>query len=145
MQLHVYHYFFQSVSATTLKSSEKAEIKISSAASHTSASVSSEATKLPMSTRGPVAISTNSSTPKETGGNSAKYCQLFEQEDECNGDQDCSWCNMLDLCVGRNKEDFKRCTGSKRNEEINTPSMYFYVCYFSKDAGKVGGGGLPTM
>jgi len=107
-----------SVSAMALNSSKKAKIKT---VKHTSASINSEATTLPISTRVPVTTLTNLSTPKETAGNSAKYCQLFEQEDECNGDQDCSWCNILDLCVGRNKEDFKRCTGSKRNEEINAP------------------------
>ena len=65
----------------------------------------------------------NITMSKETTTNSGMYCELFEQEDECNGDKDCSWCNILDVCVGRNKEDFKHCIGDKRNEKINVPSM----------------------
>ena len=52
-----------------------------------------------------------------------KYCELFEQEDECNSDRDCSWCNILDECVGRNKEDFRYCSGDKRNMEIDDMSQ----------------------
>ena len=83
-------------------------------------------------TRKPTVYS-NLTITKEKATNSEKYCELFEQEDECNGDQDCSWCNILDICVGRNKEDFKRCTGTKRNEEINAPSMHFYIFSCSLD------------
>eukprot|EP00795_Rhopilema_esculentum_P013327 gene13327-4173_t len=51
-----------------------------------------------------------------------RYCELFEQEDECNSDKDCSWCNILDECVGRNKEDFRYCAGDKRNADLDQQS-----------------------
>ena len=55
-----------------------------------------------------------------------RYCELFEQEDECNSDKDCSWCNILDECVGRNKEDFQYCAGDKRNADLDQQSKWSF-------------------
>ena len=84
-----------------------------------------ESTKLPRQTSKSAVEHVNTTVPLKKTTRAGSYCELFEQEDECNGDQDCSWCNILDLCIGRNKEDFKHCTGNKRNAEIAASGMQF--------------------
>ena len=71
----------------------------------------------------PIVTYSNATRVPSTAANTERYCELFEQEDECNGDQDCSWCNILEMCIGRKKEDFKHCIGNKRNKEIDQPGM----------------------
>ena len=68
-------------------------------------------------------VNMTSHASKTTTIRPGKYCELFEQEDECNSDRDCSWCNILDECVGRNKEDFRYCSGDKRNIAIDDMSQ----------------------
>ena len=48
----------------------------------------------------------------------SKYCVVYEEEDNCNSDQNCSWCNILSECIGRTTNDYQYCfENNKRSSE----------------------------
>ena len=70
----------------------------------------------------------NSSLLKPT--TRSRYCELFEEEDDCNSDKDCSWCNLLDQCFGRNKEDLKLCARNEKRSEVDDAGMFIRGRFF---------------
>eukprot|EP00794_Sanderia_malayensis_P017516 gene17516-19266_t len=56
----------------------------------------------------------------KTTTSASRYCVLFELEDQCNSDHDCSWCNILNKCLGRTKEDFEYCTRNDKRSQAES-------------------------